>query len=181
MSVNDDFFAENFGVDVEEVQPADKVSYDPIPAKTEVLCILTECKSETSQTGNLGLSITLQVAEGPHTGRLIFDRFNLGHSTQTVRERAQRDLRAMLDALAPMRGGTIKCQAPEELLHIPVRVIVRIEKGQGQYEDRNRVGQWLPAEGPAAAPTPKRTQIPQKTVAAASAAVGGKAKLPWEK
>jgi hypothetical protein len=177
----DDFFAVEFDVQTEEVET--KPSYDPIPDGTVASAMLVEFERDLARAGYRKMKYKVQITEGPYQGRFVWGGLNLGHPDERPRQIAQRDLRQLLDALAPQRGGSIQVRDPSELLHLPLQVKVKLSVQEG-YAPRNEVVKWMPAgDAPAAsaAANPKQTKVTSTPPPAAAAPATEKKKMPWER
>lgn len=121
-------------------------AFDLIPAGVYVAEI-TDSEERPTKSGNGSyLQLTFRIIEGDHSGRLIWDRLNLDNPNQKAVEIAVQRLAEICQAV-----GKQKVNDSEELHGIPMRVKVRIRKGDNGYEDSNEIFGYQPVERPAAA------------------------------
>ena len=70
------------GFDANTVEPND--SFDPLP-NGDYLCIITASEMKPTKAGNGAfLELELQVLDGPHQGRKLWDRLNVRRPFQAV-------------------------------------------------------------------------------------------------
>jgi hypothetical protein len=162
-----------FGFDVSDVTPdtgATGGSYDPIPEGEYVLKALeAEEKATSAGTGSY-IKVKFEVVKGEHTGRLMWQNFNINNPS----EKAQRIGRQQLVAWATACGKP-EADDTDKLLEKPFRAAVSIEKGTGGYADSNRIKAFLFQQEDA--PAPKAAAKPAAKPAAAPAA---KSANPWD-
>lgn len=148
------------GFDAEQVEP--QQSMEPLPAGW-YKCVITDSeeKPTKAQTGSY-LQMTLEVIEGDHTGRKVFERLNLNNPNATAVEIAQRTLSSICRAVRVMtpRNST-------DLHDKPLMVKVKVKPGDGQYGPSNDIAEYA---------APDKTQAP-----AASAPVAGGSVPPWKR
>lgn len=109
-------------------------SYGPIPAGTyEAVIVDTETKSTKAGTGRY-LELTFEVTGPEHFGRRIWERLNLENPNEKAVEIAHRTLAQICHAL-----GVLTPKQPEELENKPLKIVVGIEEGSGQYGPTNRI------------------------------------------
>jgi hypothetical protein len=163
-----------FGFDVSDVTPdtgAAGGSYDPIPEGEYVLKALEAEEKSTAKGDGSYIKVKFEVAKGEHTGRLLWQNFNINNPS----EKAQRIGRQQLVAWATACGKP-DADDTDKLLEKPFRAAVSIEKGTGGYSDSNRIKAFLfdQDDAPkAAAPKP----APKPAAAAPAAA---KSANPWD-
>jgi len=152
------------GFNAEEVQP--QGSFDPIPAGWYT-CMITESEMKPTKTGTGEyLQLRLDVIEGEHQGRVVFDRLNLVNDNQTAVEIAQRQLSAICRAV-----GVMQPNDSGDLHDKPIRVKVAIRPASGGYDASNEVKAYAEKEGGG-------TSKPAPAAAASSSGGGGK--KPWQ-
>lgn len=126
------------------------MAFEPIPAGKYIAFIKdSDVKATKAGTGHY-LQLTWEVAEGPHKGRLIFDRINVHNPNKTAEEIGQRQLAAICQA-----AGRMQVADSAELHHIPMRIKVVIKQDDQKYEPANEVKGYESASAaasPAAAP-----------------------------
>lgn len=97
--------------------------------------------------------LELDVLEGEHTGKKLFDRFNLVNNSPSTVEFAQRTLSAICRA-----AGRMQVQDSEELHLVPILADVKVQPPKNGYGESNSIRylpleRGAPAAGPAARPT----------------------------
>jgi len=161
--------------------------FEIIPEGTEVRMKCTEAEDKETSSGGEMIAATFVITEGEHKGRKIWQNFN----TVNKSEKAQNFGRRMVAGWARACGRP-NAKNTDELLEKQFWAKLGIEKGTGQYKDKNQIASYLMPEG-AAAPAPKSEPKPDKPAdtpkasapaAPASAspskpAAGGK-KAPWD-
>jgi len=167
--------------DATQIQP--NQPFEVLPAG-DYTCIITESEMADTSKGGQMLKLTLQVIEGEHTNRMLFDRLNLVNSNPKAVEIAQRTLSAICHAV-----GKYQVSDSAELHNLPLIASVKIRpaSADGQYGPQNDIKGYKPptaqpaaqpfaaAQQPPAQPAPTQQPIPQ--AAQASQAPAGTP--PW--
>ena len=117
------------------------------------------------------LWLMLDILEGEHKGRKIFDQLNLVNPNPTTVEIAQRTLSAICHAT-----GKMHVSDSEELHLIPMTIQVKIRPPKNGYGESNAVT-YLPPDRAAAA----RAAKPASAAPATPAAPPKMASAPWNK
>ena len=146
------------GIDATQVEPAG--SFEPLPAgKYVALIAASEQKANKAGTGEY-VELKLQVIDGDHKGRLLFDRLNLKHPNQQAVEIATRTLSSICRAINVHQPGSTL-----ELHGKPMLVNVGVSKRSDNGELTNEVKGYGPVGQAAAEP-------------ATAPLAGG---MPWDK
>jgi hypothetical protein len=133
----------------------------------------SELATTKSGTGQL-LKLTLQIMEGPNTGRMVWDALNIINGNAEAQKIGQRQFAQLRAAL-----GLGAVSDSEELHERPLRIRLKIEPGKDGFQPRNRVSAFLPYSdpGPSAAANwkpgearPSAAQFPQKSAPPPSSA-----------
>lgn len=156
-----------FGFDTSEVDVSSPAEYDPIPDGDYILKAVDAEEKETSKGDGSYIKVKFEVAKGEHTGRLLWQNFNINNPS----EKAQRIGRQQLVAWATACGKP-DADDTDKLLDKPFRAAVSIEKGTGGYKDSNRIKAFLFDDTPVAKAAPLKT-APAKAPAA-------KTSNPWD-
>ena len=147
------------GFNAAEVEP--QGSFEPIPAGWYT-AMITDSEFKPTKNGNGEyLQLRLDVIEGEHEGRVLFDRLNLNNPNQTAVEIAQRQLSAICRAV-----GVMTPQDSNDLHDRPLKVKVSIRPAGNGYEASNEVKAYEAVDGGQPAPAQSG---------------GGAAKKPWQK
>lgn len=155
---------------------------------TEVKLKCTEAEDKETSTGGEMVAATFVIVEGEHKGRKIWQNFN----TVNKSEKAQNFGRRMIAGWARACGKP-NAKNTDELLEKVFWAKLGVEKGTGQYKDKNTIASYLMPEG-ASAPAPKsedatvekttnsETSAPavEKTVAPPPSKPAGGKKNPWD-
>ena len=150
------------GFNAAEVEP--QGSFEPIPAGW-YKAMITDSEFKPTKSGNGEyLQLRLDVIEGEHEGRILFDRLNLNNPSQTAVEIAQRQLSAICRAV-----GVMTPQDSRDLHDRPLRVKVSIRPAGNGHEASNEVKAYEAVDGGGQA-------APAQT-----GANGGSAKKPWQR
>ena len=120
-----------------------------IPEGTEVKLKCTEAEDKETSSGGEMVAATFVIVEGEHKGRKIWQNFNMVNKS----EKAQNFGRRMIAGWARACGKP-NAKNTDELLEKPFWAKLGIEKGTGQYKDKNTIASYLMPEG-ASAPAPK--------------------------
>lgn len=133
------------GFNAADVEP--QQSLEPIPAGW-YKCVITESeeKPTKAQTGSY-LQLTLEVIEGAHQGRKLFDRLNLNNPNATAVDIAQRTLSGICRAV-----GVMKPRNSSDLHDKPLMAKVVVNPASGQYGASNEIKEYA-APDKAAAPS----------------------------
>ena len=133
------------GFDANKVEPSE--SRDPIPAGW-YKCAITasEEKPTKAMTGSY-LELEVQVIDGEHQGRKVFDRLNLDNPNQTAVEIAQRTLSSICRSV-----GMMTPRESSELHDKPLMVKVAVKPADGAYSASNEVKEYQAADNVQAAP-----------------------------
>jgi len=151
------------GFNALEIEPA--TSYEPLPADWyKVVITDTEEKPTKAMTGSY-LQLTIEVIDGQHAGRKVFDRLNLKNPNSVAVEIAQRSLSSICRSI-----GVNNPKDSMELRDKPLMVKLAVKAADGQYGASNDIKEYAAAGGATASPAP-----------AAAAATGGTATPPWKR
>ena len=112
---------------------AEPVSREPLPEGPYLAQVIEDEMKPTKKGDGSYLQLKMEVLDGPHKGRWIFDRLNLQNPNKTAVEISERQLLAVGKAC-----GVAKLDDSSQLRGIPITVIVKIEKSS-EYGDRNQV------------------------------------------
>ena len=155
-------------------------TYEVLPPGKYIVQIVGSEMRPTSNGLGQYLWLELDVLEGEHAGRKLFDRLNLVNAnTQTV-EIAQRTLSAICHAT-----GKLQVTDSEELHLIPFMAVVQVQPPKNGYGESNKVRyqpleQTAPAQQPAQAPRPAAPP-PAAAPAPPGLASGGFKTAPWKR
>jgi hypothetical protein len=159
--------------DASSVEPT--TAYDLLPAgKYRAQIVESELRVTRNGTGQF-LWLMLDILEGEHKGRKIFDQLNLVNPNPTTVEIAQRTLSAICHAT-----GKMHVSDSEELHLIPMSIQVKIRPPKNGYGESNAIA-YLPQERGAVARTAKPAPSVGSAAAPSSAAPPKMASAPWNK
>jgi len=151
--------------DATSVEPT--TPYDLLPAgKYRAQIVETEMRVTRNGMGQF-LWLMLEILEGDHKGRKIFDQLNLVNPNPTTVEIAQRTLSAICHAT-----GKMHVSDSEELHLIPMTIQVKIKPPKNGYGESNAIA-YVPMDRASSSRSVKSTPpaaTPVKTAAA-----------PWNK
>ena len=120
------------------------------------------------------LWLMLDIIEGPHKGRKIFDQLNLVNPNPTTVEIAQRTLSAICHAT-----GKMQVSDSDELHLIAMTIQVTVKPPKNGYGESNAIRYMTPEPGTVA---PRAAKPAPAAIAAAIAAAPAKmASAPWNK
>lgn len=126
--------------DATEVAPAQP--FEVIPAGKYVCQVITSEMRPTKDGAGSYLWLELEILEGEHAGRKVFDRLNLQNSNQQTVDIARRALSALCHAV-----GELQVQNSEQLHFKPVLVTVRVRPASDGYDASNEVRGYAPVDG----------------------------------
>jgi len=150
-----------FDYEIGEVKERDSNQtsrFEPLPrGDYECIVIDTTIKDTKAGTGQY-IEVTLQVVDGPASGRRLWDRLNISNPSKQAEAIAKEQLDRLCDAV----GLTHKMQQTEQLHDVPIMVSVDIDR---KDETRNRIDSYSKLSG-------GTSSKPAPSVAA---------KKPWER
>ena len=178
----------NLGATFDATTIDPSVGYELVPPGRYVVQIVaSEFRPHRNGQGQ-GLSIEMEILDGPVTGRRMFDRLNLVHANQQTVEIAQRTLSAICHAT-----GKMQVQDSEELHLVPMIADVTVAPPKNGYGEQNRIryrplneaGAQQPARAPAQAPAQPAAPAPRPQPAPAAQqakpATAAFATAPWKR
>ena len=149
--------------DATTIEPAKPFEVLP-PGKYPAQIVNSEIRVTKDGIGQY-LWLELDVLDGPHKGRKLFDRLNLVNANPQTVEIAQRTLSAICHAT-----GRMQVQDSEELHLIPFIADVQVQAPKNGYGESNKV-RYLPLNA-------RREASNAATGAHRSAAAAGPARRP---
>ncbi len=142
----------NDAFDATGIDPA--VAYEILPAgKYRAQIVESEMRLTRNGMGQY-LWLMLDILEGPHQGRKVFDQLNLVNSNPTTVEIAQRTLSAICHAT-----GKMQVNDSEELHLIPMTIQVTVKPPRDGYSEKNAI-RYLVPDGVAQPAAPRPTAAP---------------------
>ena len=152
------------GFNAMNIEPSN--SFDPLPADW-YKCVITDTEErQTKAMDGSYLQLTIEVIEGPFSGRKVFDRLNLNNKNKTAVEIAQRALASICLAVEVPNPKN-----SEELRDKPLMVKVAVRPAENGYDASNDVKGYDAASGSSAS----------VAVAAEPAVANGSATPPWKR
>jgi hypothetical protein len=143
---------ELMGFNAANVEP--NAPRDPIPAGWYKAVVSESIEKPTkAQTGSY-LQLTLEVIEGEHAGRKVFERLNLKNPNAQAVEIAQRSLSGICRAI-----GVMTPRNSQDLHDKPMMIKVKVTPEQNGYSAGNEIAEYAevqkasaPASGGATPP-----------------------------
>lgn len=133
------------GFDAVAVDP--NVGFDPIPAG-KYLCVITDSEEKPNAKGTgTYINFTLEVIEGEHKGRKLWERLNLKNPSEEAVKIARAVLSSMCRAV-----GVMSPRDSVDLHNLPMLVKVGMEKRADTGEITNRIRGYEAKAGVAAKP-----------------------------
>ena len=149
-------------------------SFEPLPAGNYAVGIVgTEVRQTKAGTGQF-LKLTLEVTEGRHAGRKLFENLNIDNPNQQAQEIAQKTLKTLKELC-----GIDRLSDSSQFLGkvVPVQVTVSPRKDTGELENRLRFNPPKQGgENPVARPMAPAATAAQAQAGAATAAA---TERPW--
>ena len=162
--------------DATSVEPT--TAYELLPAgKYRAQIVESEIRATRNGMGQY-LWLMLDILEGEHKGRKIFDQLNLVNPNPTTVDIAQRTLSAICHAT-----GRMHVSDSEELHLIPMTIQVKIKPPKNGYGESNAIA-YLPTEParPSAAPRPAAAAPAHRPAASQEGSAPVKmASAPWNR
>lgn len=151
--------------------PEDDRSFEPLPAGDYTMQVIESELKDTKSGSGQQLVLTLEVIEGPHSNRRVWDRLNIRNQNADAQRIAQRSLADLCLAV-----GIQSLRNSEELHFKPFIGAVKIREDKtGQYGPQNTVRYKVRGGGTPRVAAPSTS--PQQQ-AARPAATGAK---PWQR
>lgn len=136
---------ELMGFNAANVEP--NAPRDPIPAGWYKAVISESIEKPTkAQTGSY-LQLTLEVIEGDHAGRKVFERLNLKNPNAQAVEIAQRSLSGICRAI-----GVITPRHSQDLHDKPMMIKVKVTPERDGYGAGNEIAEYAEVQKGASAP-----------------------------
>lgn len=118
------------------------LSFEPIPDGWYSATV-ERVDEKVSNAGNTYLNFVLNIAEGDHAGRKMFDGFHLWHPSATTVQISQRRLSSLFKACGYSTLGDT-----DDLIGEEVQVRVRKKPAQNGYEASNEIRDYRSAGVP---------------------------------
>jgi hypothetical protein len=113
-------------------------SFEPIPAGVYNVRVAA-CEEKRTKAGDLRWNAEFVITDGPHTGRKIFEGFNLEGN-----EKAVQIARGNIKSLLKAGGRSFEIGGPEDLVDIEVSASVKVKPPQNGYDAKNAIGTFKP-------------------------------------
>lgn len=127
------------GFNAYDVDPSE--SREPIPAGWyKCLIVASEEKPTKALTGSY-LQLEIQVVEGEHSNRKVWDRLNLNNPNSTAVEIAQRTLSSVCRSV-----GVMTPRVSGDLHDIPFMAKIAFKPADGAYSASNEVKEYAEAD-----------------------------------
>jgi len=131
--------------DATQVEPAS--TYEALPPGNYKVQIVQSELMETKAGDGQYLWLEMDILDGPHQGRKLWDRLNLVNPNQTAQEIAQRQLSAICHAT-----GQLSVQDSEDLHFKPLLARVKVKQRKDTGENVNEINGYKPLDDQQAAP-----------------------------
>ena len=162
------------GFDANTVEPND--SFDPLP-NGDYLCIITASEMKPTKAGDGAfLELELQVLDGPHQGRKLWDRLNLNNANETAVRIARGALSSICRAV-----GIPQPQDSCELHDLPLLVKVACKKRDDNDELANVVKGYKKRDGGVATPPPMAAPAFAPVAPRSSTPAPSSGGAPWKR
>jgi len=156
--------------DASGIEPT--TAYELLPAgKYSAQIVESEMRVTRNGMGQF-LWLMLDILDGPHKGRKIFDQLNLVNPNPTTVEIAQRTLSAICHAT-----GKMQVSDSEELHLIPMTIQVTVKPPKNGYGESNAIRYMTPEQGAVAPQASKHAQTGEDAAAAPAKMVSA----PWNR
>jgi hypothetical protein len=160
--------------DANNVEPS--APRELLPPGEYIVQIVESEMADTKNGSGQMLKLTMDIVDGQHTGRKLWDRLNLVNPNAQAVEIAQRTLSAICHAT-----GQLQVHDSEQLHFKPMVAVVKVKPAgldkQGVHrEAQNEVGGYKAAGG-----TQRPAAPPQRTAAPPPATKPAAASPPWRR
>jgi hypothetical protein len=126
------------GFDATTVEP--NTPFEPVPAgKYTAIITESEEKPTKAMTGSY-LQMTVEIVDGAHKGKKVFERLNLKNPNATAVDIANRTLSAICRATGVMTPSN-----SNDLHNKPFTVTIAVKPADGQYSASNEIKGYEPA------------------------------------
>lgn len=122
----------NLNFNAQTVEP--QAAFDPLPAGWYPMQIVESELKPTSNGEGQYLQLKLQVINGDHANRVVYERLNIVNKNSTAQEIAYRNLSAICHAT-----GVIQVEDSQQLHGIPMEVKLGVRPAQNGYDASNEV------------------------------------------
>jgi hypothetical protein len=152
-------------------------SYEIMPDGEYKLAGVDAEEKQTQKKNGTYINAKFEVVDGPHTGRFIWQNFNIVNPNETAQRIGRQELVAWATAC-----GKATADDTDKLLGKIFSAKVGVEKGTGGYADSNRIKAFL-IGSPTRAPKPMNTPAPAAPVAEqapVAEATASASSNPWD-
>ena len=152
-------------------------SYEIMPDGEYKLAGVDAEEKQTQKKNGSYINAKFEVVDGPHTGRFIWQNFNIVNPNETAQRIGRQELVAWATAC-----GKATADDTDKLLGKIFSAKVGVEKGTGGYADSNRIKAFL-IGSPTRAPKPMNTTAPAAPVveqAPVAEATASASSNPWD-
>jgi hypothetical protein len=160
--------------DANEVQP--QQTFDVLPPGDYKVQIVQSKMMDTKNGTGQYLWLEMDIVDGQHQGRKVWDRLNLVNPNQQAQEIARRQLSAIGHAV-----GVLRFQDSEELHFKTLVAQVMVKQRQDTGENTNEVKGYKPVNGQHQAAPAAGQQKRQPDTASAGGNNGGGSTPPWKR
>lgn len=162
------------GFNAHDVDP--NTGFDPIPSgKYLVVITATEMKPTKNGKGEY-LEIEMEVLEGPHKGRKLWDRLTLKHTNEQTVEIARGTLSSICRAV-----NVMKPRDSVELHNVPLIASVAVKNRDDTGEPTNVVKGYARRHGSTGTGVPAVVGNGRPSPGGAAAATAGAGVPPWKR
>ena len=152
-------------------------SYEIMPDGEYKLAGVDAEEKQTQKKNGSYINAKFEIVEGPHTGRFIWQNFNIVNPNETAQRIGRQELVAWATAC-----GKASADDTDKLLGKIFSAKVGVEKGTGGYADSNRIKAFLigakkASPAPMNTPAPTTPSVQQAPVAEATASASSN---PWD-
>jgi hypothetical protein len=161
--------------DANQVDPAG--TYEVLPPGDYKVQIVQSDMMNTKNGNGQYLWLEMDIVDGEHQGRKVWDRLNLVNPNQQAQEIAQKQLSAICHAI-----GVLSVQDSEELHFKTMLAKVKVKPRQDTGENVNEVSGYKPVDGQQqAAPAAGQQKKQPEMAGAGGGNKGGGSTPPWKR
>ena len=97
---------------------------------------------KTAKSGNDYLEVELVITDADHSGRRVWEIYNLWNSNETAKEISQREFSNLVNAC-----GLANCKESDDLVGMHLDVKLKTKPGNGEYQPKNKIAAYRTAPG----------------------------------
>ena len=164
-----------FGFDPAEFeQTGNAGNFEIMPEGEYTLKAIEAEQKDTKKGDGAYLAVTFEVIKGDHTGRRVWQNFNVHNPSEKAQQIGREQVSAWSRA-----AGKPNAQDSDELLERSFQAKLGVEKGTGGYADKNIIKFFL-SPGSSETAEKLKAEKPKASSVPTAAPAADKKKNPWD-